>query len=202
MKRATKPNPTIKRPPVRKPRLAQADRDRLVLDYLPLAYKLAWEEQCKHGGDIDDLKQEAALAMLKAMPDYDPMRGAFVTFARAAIRHHFLNLARDRVPSEEQMSFDPIDRRSLALPSETAEEVSAGLAKIRAAIGALDRRQRRATRLVLLSGKTVRQAAGSIGVSYETVRKLVRAASQQLAIRLGISASDILGQFKRWRRKA
>lgn len=70
-------------------------RDRLVLSYRPFAIKQA-EIASKAGrGVLDDLTQEATLALLEAAQTFDPERGwRFSTYARFSVqqrlnRHHF-----------------------------------------------------------------------------------------------------------------
>ena len=74
---------------------AQA-RERLVVGYLPLANSVA--RQFAHRGPVplDDLKQIAAVGVLKALDRYDPGRGvAFSSFAVPTIRGEILRYLRD-----------------------------------------------------------------------------------------------------------
>jgi RNA polymerase sigma-B factor len=71
----------------------RAAREALVERYLPLAGKLA--ARYRHGAEpLDDLRQVAAMGLLKSIDRYDPSRGtAFSTFAVPTIlgelRRHF-----------------------------------------------------------------------------------------------------------------
>lgn len=71
----------------------EAARSELIARYLPLANKLAYR-YARRGEDTDDLRQVAAVGLLKAMSRFDPARGVrFTSYASALIigelRRHF-----------------------------------------------------------------------------------------------------------------
>jgi RNA polymerase sigma factor (sigma-70 family) len=71
------------------------DRDELVLQNLGLARWVAGRFK-GHGVDLDDLLQEANLALIKAAKAYDPSRGIkFSTYAARAIRYELIDVIAD-----------------------------------------------------------------------------------------------------------
>src|SRR4051812_15305345 len=91
-----------------------AEREALVLRYLPLARHLA--ARYLHGGERDDVMQVAALGLLRAIDRFDPERGlAFSTFAVPTILGEVKRYFRDqgwmvRVPREIQELSLRLDR--------------------------------------------------------------------------------------------
>ncbi|MFF3641103.1 SigB/SigF/SigG family RNA polymerase sigma factor [Streptomyces sp. NPDC002564] len=78
----------------------------LVEAWLPMAHRLAIRFRNK-GENVDDLKQVAALGLVKAVTRFDPARGAFETYAIPTItgelRRHFRDYTWDvRVPRRVQ----------------------------------------------------------------------------------------------------
>lgn len=62
--------------------------DKLVLAYRPLAIRFAQDAARQGGGDVEDLVQEAMLALLETVPLFEVSRGhRFGTFARWHIMH-------------------------------------------------------------------------------------------------------------------
>ncbi|MET9496612.1 SigB/SigF/SigG family RNA polymerase sigma factor [Streptomyces sp. NPDC006552] len=80
--------------------------EELVTAWLPMAYRLAARYRNK-GEDLEDLKQVAAVGLLKAVRRYRPDRGPFAPYAvptiTGEIRRHFRDHAWDvRVPRRVQ----------------------------------------------------------------------------------------------------
>jgi len=99
-----------------------ADRDALVVRFLPLAAHLAHRY---HGGsERDDLEQVASIGLLKALDRFDPHRGiAFTSFAVPTILGEIKRHFRDhgwsiRVPRELQELALRVDRTSDRLTAE------------------------------------------------------------------------------------
>ncbi|MFJ4466459.1 SigB/SigF/SigG family RNA polymerase sigma factor [Streptomyces sp. NPDC089424] len=89
---------------------AGPERDRvqeeLLRAWLPMAHRIAWRFRDK-GEAIEDLRQVAALGLLKAIRRFDPDRGPFEPFAiptiRGELRRHFRDRMWDvRVPRRVQ----------------------------------------------------------------------------------------------------
>ncbi|MGW2346935.1 sigma-70 family RNA polymerase sigma factor [Streptomyces sp. NPDC001661] len=66
----------------------------LVAAWLPMAHRLATRFRHK-GVDLDDLKQVAALGLLKAVEHYEPERGAFESYAVPTISGELRRYFRD-----------------------------------------------------------------------------------------------------------
>src|SRR5579883_3298433 len=78
------------------PTLSASEQEALVTKWLPLAYKLAATERKRWGGSLADLRQEAALALVVAAKNYNPLKASFGTLAHPAIRGHFGRLREAR----------------------------------------------------------------------------------------------------------
>ncbi|MFG2311519.1 SigB/SigF/SigG family RNA polymerase sigma factor [Streptomyces sp. NPDC048566] len=83
-----------------------AARAELVSLWLPMAHRIAGRFR-NRGEDIDDLRQVAALGLVKAIDRYDPDRGAFETYAvptvTGEVKRHFRDRAwAVRVPRRVQ----------------------------------------------------------------------------------------------------
>lgn len=81
-------------------------QEELLRAWLPMAHRIAWRFRDK-GEGIDDLRQVAALGLLKAIRRFDPGRGPFEPFAiptiRGELRRHFRDRMWDvRVPRRVQ----------------------------------------------------------------------------------------------------
>lgn len=70
---------------------------RLVTGHLDVAYRLA-DRYFLPGGDRDDLRQEAALALIEAARVYDPATGPFVALAVTVVRRRLF----DRMKAEQR----------------------------------------------------------------------------------------------------
>jgi RNA polymerase sigma-B factor len=109
--------------PIRGPGLAEAEREQLILEHMPLVRSLA-RRYANRGEPLDDLIQVGTLGLIKAVDRYDPTRGhELASFATPTIlgeiRRHF----RDRawaihVPRALQDAHSRVGR---AVESLTAE---------------------------------------------------------------------------------
>jgi RNA polymerase sigma-B factor len=99
-----------------------ADRDALVVRFLPLALHLA--HRYRGGVDDDDLEQVASVGLIKALDRFDPTRGiAFSSFAVPTILGELKRYFRDhgwsvRVPRDLQDLATRVDRVSERLTAE------------------------------------------------------------------------------------
>ena len=111
-------------------------RERLVRNYLPLAYSVA--RRFEHGQRVplDDLRQIATIGLLKALDRFDPARGtAFSSLAVPTMRGEILRYLRDftwtvRPPRELQERAIRIEREREQLTNDlgrnpTARELAA-----------------------------------------------------------------------------
>ncbi|MEV5341881.1 SigB/SigF/SigG family RNA polymerase sigma factor [Streptomyces sp. NPDC052676] len=153
-------------------------RDEVLRAWLPMAYRIAGSFRDK-GESLEDLRQVAALGLVKAIRRFDPARGPFEPFAiptiRGELRRHFRDRMWDvRVPRRVQ------DLRN----------------KVRAA----------SVELALTPGSprpTVDRIAGHTGLSEAEVREGMQALESYSALSLdapnaepgadGTSLADILG---------
>lgn len=74
---------------------SRAVRDRLIEDFMPLAYSIA-SSYGTRGSGLDDVRQAALVGLVKAIDGFDPDRGfSFTTYAtvtiRGEVRRHFRN---------------------------------------------------------------------------------------------------------------
>jgi RNA polymerase sigma-B factor len=105
-------------------------REELVERYLPLARHLA--RRYKGRGEIDDLNQVAAFALLKAIDRFDPDRGlAFTSFAVPTILGELKRYFRDhgwvvRVPRDVQELKLRLDRLVEAMTAELGRSPTPG----------------------------------------------------------------------------
>jgi RNA polymerase sigma-B factor len=126
-----------------------ATRQELVQRYLPLARHLA--RRYKGRGEIDDLHQVAAFALLKAIDRFDPERGlAFSSFAVPTILGELKRYFRDhgwvvRVPRDVQELKLRLDRLVEAMtgeigrsptPAELADRADVSVEQVIEALGA------------------------------------------------------------------
>ena len=78
------------------------------------------------GGDGDDLKQIALIALLEAVRSYDPMRGAeFATYASACMRNRVLDAVRSAAAGKNAVLND-----SLRIDDESAREGGVAISDI------------------------------------------------------------------------
>ena len=73
-----------------------AVRDELVTAWLPMAHRIAGRFRDR-GESIDDLRQVAAMGLVKAIDRYDPSRGAFESYAVPTITGEVKRHFRDRM---------------------------------------------------------------------------------------------------------
>jgi RNA polymerase sigma-B factor len=90
---ATTDRPTTRRMPLHKRPPDEAERERLILDHMPLVRALA-RRYANRGEPLDDLVQVGTIGLIKAIDRFDPSRGnALASFATPTIlgeiRRHF-----------------------------------------------------------------------------------------------------------------
>lgn len=187
---------------------ALATRDRIARRHMPDADAMARSMARKLQGlaELDDLKQEARLALLIAAGRIDPgtdplpylrrcIAGALHHYVRDRVRlvrvprrahetgshplgHYSLNSAPDGAQ-------EPQDLLSTPEPEEAAP-VDALAAELAAMVERLPAADAAALRLCVMEGQSLREAAAALGVSHHTVRR--RNARAVDAIRYALGA--------------
>ncbi|WP_428831573.1 SigB/SigF/SigG family RNA polymerase sigma factor [Actinocorallia cavernae] len=111
-----------------------AVRDELVAAWLPMAHRIAGRFRDR-GESVEDLRQVAALGLVKAVDRYDPSRGAFESYAVPTITGEVKRHFRDRmwalrVPRrvQELRNRVRVARRELTQNPGSAEPTNAALA--------------------------------------------------------------------------
>jgi RNA polymerase sigma-B factor len=109
-------------------------RDELVAAWLPMAHRIAGRFRDR-GESVEDLRQVAALGLVKAVDRYDPSRGAFESYAVPTITGEVKRHFRDRmwalrVPRrvQELRNRVRVARRDLAQHPGSPEPTTAALA--------------------------------------------------------------------------
>ncbi|MCX5336980.1 MULTISPECIES: SigB/SigF/SigG family RNA polymerase sigma factor [unclassified Streptomyces] len=112
----------------------EAVRDELVTAWLPMAHRIAGRFR-ERGESIEDLRQVAALGLVKAVDRFDPERGAFESYAVPTITGEVKRHFRDRmwalrVPRrvQELRNKVRVARRELTQTPGSAEPAVADLA--------------------------------------------------------------------------
>lgn len=126
---ATLERPTSRRMTAQKRSLDESERERLILDHMPLVKALA-RRYANRGEPLDDLVQVGTIGLIKAIDRFDPARGnALASFAAPTIlgeiRRHF----RDRtwmvhVPRGVQDAHGVVNRTIDSLTSELGRSPS------------------------------------------------------------------------------
>ena len=135
-------------------------------------------------GQLDDLRQDVALALLVALPRWDPRRAALVTFLGRRADGAVLDATRALAPaglrsSRQRGAARPV---TVALPEGTTEEPAAldpALAAVDARLDAeavlsrLDARTADLLRRVYADGESLRAAGRAAGVGQTRAHQLV-----------------------------
>ncbi|MET8586861.1 SigB/SigF/SigG family RNA polymerase sigma factor [Streptomyces collinus] len=110
-------------------------RDRLVTVWLPMAHRIAGRFRDR-GESVEDLRQVAALGLVKAVDRFDPARGAFESYAVPTITGEVKRHFRDRmwalrVPRrvQELRNRVRVARRELTQNPGTPEPTTAAIAE-------------------------------------------------------------------------
>ncbi len=145
--------------------------------------------RCGLSLDREDLLQEAALAVLEGIQEYDEARQVpFLLYIKQKVYFHVFNLARKyrpaeslNVPSDSDEGTEYMDL--VADGSDLAEEYLAKeqSAALREALRSLEPRQRRVIELYYFQRKTMKQIAGALNVSTKTVQRIRKRALEILS---------------------
>ncbi|MDT7817749.1 MAG: polymerase sigma-B factor, partial [Acidobacteriaceae bacterium] len=105
--------------------LRKRRRDALIEQWLPLAFRIAFRWWSVHGGDLDNLRGEAQLALVRASRRFDPRRGySFGTFAGkyvwTALYHLTAQERRHCLAAHPLVNLDVPDRETTEVPGLSA----------------------------------------------------------------------------------
>mgnify|MGYP000270948658 CR=1 FL=1 len=148
------------------------------------------------GSDREDLLQEAALAILEGIRDYDEAKGIpFLAYIKVKLNFHIYNICRRERKREYHTasgnasgSSDEADLLTL-LPDER-EDTPAYILKaeqstaIREALSALDPRHRQVIILYYFNRISLKDIAIKLGISYKTAQRYKARAEKQLSVLL------------------
>jgi RNA polymerase sigma-70 factor (ECF subfamily) len=133
----------------------------------------------ERAADIDDLVQEAVLAVHRRRHTYE--RSVPVTvWIHAIARHKFIDLL--RADAARAALFEPLDDASEAMRSDPIGAWQAGW-DLQRLLGTLPDKQRAAIEAVKLQGLSVAEAARSTGLSESAVKVYVHRGLRALATR-------------------
>ena len=164
------------------------ERDALVLQYRPLALRLA--KSAPYPGEPDDLRQAALVGLILAAERFDPDKGPFAPYAVLCIRHEMQCVSlqtklirrcrhRDQISTEDEAAFETLASR-VPSPEQaliTRREVECALAGIETALSEIERN---AVVLVRLEELRVAAAAARMGVGSKTVTNALQRVSSKL----------------------
>jgi RNA polymerase sigma factor (sigma-70 family) len=161
-----------------------ADPHRLVEDNLPLAYAVAttfFRGARAAGLEEDDVRQEAAIGLMRAAEAFDAGRGCgFASFAWRAVRHHLIKVLRTRrsralqqLPlGADAVELDPPDHRHQAEPGAGPD--------VEHLLSRLPQRWRQVLEMRFREGLRLHEIAERAGMSKERCRQLILAALRRL----------------------
>lgn len=157
-----------------------AAREELCRRFAPLVYKTAGRTAITVS--YEDAVQNAWLAFLEAIRDYDPAAGVpFAGYAKSCVRYAVWNAHKRQIRrlNREQPLEQPVGEEEtlldlLAASDDPAAEVERkdSLRQVLRIVGELPVRQREALTETVLRGRTLQQAAASLRISYQAVFKL------------------------------
>jgi RNA polymerase sigma-B factor len=165
------------------------ERDRLVTAHLPLADGLA-RRFVSDADTLDDLRQVAAIGLLKAAARYDAARGVpFAAYAIPVVRGELRHYRRDRAwPVRVPRSAQAARPVAVALDEAAAGVDGLGGAEdrlvVEGLVRALRRPEREVVRRYFLADRTQAEVAGELGLTQIQVSRLLRAALTAMRARL------------------
>lgn len=146
----------------------------------------------KYGFSLDkeDLLQEAALAILEGLHQFDPDKGvAFLVFIKTKLKFHIYNQSR-KARTNTYKSVSPFDEEGNDLlenmpdSEEMLEEliiINEDSKRLEEAMKKLDERQQKVIRMHYFEGFTLKDIAQMLGVSYKTVLRVKSKGLENLA---------------------
>ena len=152
-----------------------AKREALILQFVPMTYRLADRYRLQGfgaGHELEDLAGEGRLALIRAIDDYDPTRGAKLSThvynrIRDAIRHYvrdqngLVKMSRNRWERGDRLTFTPLFDTHMP----PANEPSLDGILLHDALSALPVYQQAVIRLHILEGIPLKVLGAQIGRS-------------------------------------
>jgi RNA polymerase sigma factor (sigma-70 family) len=172
------------KPAAQPEKLTDEQKSQMLADNEDLAIGMAYKKAKQGYGEVDDLAQEANIAMLQAADAWDESKGPFKNFASRAINNRFTDIlrAKQRRPQQQMPeSFDAEQPRA----DTRSDDLHAAIAKLpeaeRSIIGKL------------LEGQTVEQIGEALGQHKSTVS---RAATKARATLKELLSSQSYAEFE------
>ena len=172
-----------------------ADPEQVIRQYEPLIRKIArgYEASVSFSGvmDLDDMMQTGRIAILNAVPDYDPEKGKFITFCFHRIRREIwreicritgidsnykeipcldtpINHEGENISFAEMIPAPGTNTLRRIIEEETREEIKQ---EVRAAVDRIkSEKQRTAIRRIYLENADREEVAKEIGVPVDSIR--------------------------------
>jgi RNA polymerase sigma-B factor len=143
--------------------------EELVVRHLPVARSLA-ARYAGRGVEIDDLRQAAQVGLVKAARRYDPVQGAFLSYAvpmaTGEIRHCF----RDRARSARALGADDEVLEQMGEPDPGFDRAEARVL-IEQAIGDLDEADRTILQLRFVDGLSQAEIGERLGATQAQISR-------------------------------
>lgn len=163
--------------------MTEREREELVVNYMPLANKIAWAKRkttpiCI---TIDELKSAAYMGLVEAASRFDPARGvAFGVFARMRIAGEITDYLRTFKWSSKMISLDfsqvlsdtlEYKIKEVDFPNEFFDKVTKHLSAI----------ERRIIRMYYMEDKSLKEIGLQEGISESRVSQILKKCRQQIA---------------------
>jgi len=157
------------------------ERDTLILDYLPLANKLAWEKKKKVPPcvDIDELKSAAYMGLVKAANRFrSECKVPFSTYARFRICGEILDYLRelmwDRKAKIRTLEHEILGILCYNYENSNTEEFFEKVTKFLNAIG------RRVVMLYYVDNRTLKEIAGVLNLTESRISQILKQSREKI----------------------
>jgi RNA polymerase sigma factor (sigma-70 family) len=161
--------------------LTALEREKLILNYIPLANKLAWEKNKKTPKcvGIDELKSAAYFGLVDAANKYDQKHGvAFGLYARFRILGEMCDYLRELGWTSKSIGVFSLDESLLPFQSEVKRnyllELFEKLTKSTNAIG------KRTMKMYYIDNRTMREIALCEGLSESRISQIIAACKSEI----------------------
>lgn len=165
----------------------------LVKRFLPLAHQLALRRyRCVNGvQDLDDLRSDAMIALVRAATLYRPDGGAsFLTYAHISIWRRFMvdrpNDGRRRAITHERLEYlDGNPRELIDMRAPDPSDVHDPDPRLVRALGLITSREREIVQRIVVEGETVRSVGRALNISPTRVNQVRDLALRRLRAHMG-----------------